>query len=90
MSRQVQSPGCSQSPKETKQSLQTEISDLKRKEDALDAEIAQLEAEGYSLAELEQHVTLLHQYNELKDTGQMLLGRLGKRLNDGLLKVLTP
>ncbi|XP_075434692.1 DNA repair protein SWI5 homolog [Ascaphus truei] len=55
-----------------------EVSDLKRKDAALDDEIAQLEAEGYSLEELEAHISLLHQYNELKDAGQMLLGRLAE------------
>ncbi|XP_063172374.1 DNA repair protein SWI5 homolog [Candoia aspera] len=56
--------------------LQREIEEMKRKELALDQEIAQIKAEGYSLEELENHITLLHEYNEIKDTGQMLLGRL--------------
>ncbi|XP_063288697.1 DNA repair protein SWI5 homolog [Pelobates fuscus] len=72
----VLSPYCSQSPKESVENLHVEISALKQKENALDTEIAQLEAEGYSMAELEQHISLLHEYNELKDTGQLLLGRL--------------
>ncbi|XP_068105902.1 DNA repair protein SWI5 homolog [Hyperolius riggenbachi] len=56
--------------------LEQDVARLKEKEASLDKEIAQLEAEGYSLAELEEHISLLHEYNELKDTGQMLLGRL--------------
>ncbi|KAL7978498.1 DNA repair protein SWI5 homolog [Crotalus tigris] len=56
--------------------LQHEIEELKHKELALDQEIAQIKAEGYSLEELENHISLLHEYNEIKDTGQMLLGRL--------------
>ncbi|KAM6431297.1 DNA repair protein SWI5 homolog isoform 1-T3 [Liasis olivaceus] len=56
--------------------LQHEIEELKCKELALDQEIAQIKAEGYSLEELENHITLLHEYNEIKDVGQMLLGKL--------------
>lgn len=33
---------------------------------------------GYSLEELDKHISLLHEYNEIKDAGQMLLGKLGK------------
>jgi len=33
---------------------------------------------GYSLEELEKHISLLHEYNDIKDAGQMLLGKLGK------------
>ncbi|XP_052524907.1 DNA repair protein SWI5 homolog, partial [Tympanuchus pallidicinctus] len=31
---------------------------------------------GYSVEELEKHISLLHEYNEIKDAGQMLLGKL--------------
>lgn len=34
---------------------------------------------GYSLEELDKHISLLHEYNEIKDAGQMLLGKLGKK-----------
>ncbi|XP_026545315.1 DNA repair protein SWI5 homolog [Notechis scutatus] len=63
-------------PPADKDILQHEIEELKRKELAVDQEIAQIKTEGYSLEELENHITLLHEYNEIKDTGQMLLGRL--------------
>ncbi|KAM4695827.1 DNA repair protein SWI5 homolog [Rhinophrynus dorsalis] len=72
----VQSPLSGKTGRESEDSLERDISELKQKEAALDKEIAELEAEGYSLAELEEHISLLHQYNELKDAGQMLLGRL--------------
>ncbi|XP_063794566.1 DNA repair protein SWI5 homolog [Pseudophryne corroboree] len=72
----VQSLNLSRPPGAHEDTLEREISELKQKEASLDKDIAQLEAEGYHLAELDKHISLLHQYNELKDTGQMLLGRL--------------
>ncbi|NXH12067.1 SWI5 protein, partial [Bucco capensis] len=59
-----------------KEALQYEIEELKQKDLALDQEIAELLSEGYSLEELEQHICLLHEYNDIKDAGQMLLGKL--------------
>ncbi|XP_070614938.1 DNA repair protein SWI5 homolog [Erythrolamprus reginae] len=56
--------------------LQREIEELKSREITVDQEIAQIKTEGYNLEELENHITLLHEYNEIKDAGQMLLGRL--------------
>ena len=34
---------------------------------------------GYSVDELEDHISQLHEYNDIKDAAQMLLGRLGER-----------
>lgn len=42
----------------------------------LDKEIAQLMSEGYNVDELEDHIAQLHEYNDIKDVGQMLLGKL--------------
>ncbi|XP_066436580.1 DNA repair protein SWI5 homolog [Eleutherodactylus coqui] len=72
----VQSPSVGESSAAHDGSLQREILDLKDKEVSLNNEIEQLEAEGYCVEELDKHISLLHEYNELKDTGQMLLGRL--------------
>lgn len=72
----AQSPSVGKSSAPHEDVLQREISELKQKEAALDKEIEQLEAEGYSIEELDKHISRLHEYNELKDTGQMLLGRL--------------
>ncbi|XP_037706717.1 DNA repair protein SWI5 homolog [Choloepus didactylus] len=57
-------------------SLQLDIQKLKEKSDMLDKEISQLIAEGYSVGELEDHISQLHEYNDIKDVGQMLLGKL--------------
>ena len=36
----------------------------------------------YSEAELQQHIDKLHEYNEIKDVGQLLIGKLGKYKNN--------
>ncbi|EPQ17172.1 DNA repair protein SWI5 like protein [Myotis brandtii] len=53
-----------------------DIQKLKEKRDVLDKEISQLISEGYSVDELEDHISQLHEYNDIKDAGQMLLGKL--------------
>ncbi|KFP27463.1 DNA repair protein SWI5, partial [Colius striatus] len=70
------SPSSCQPNRDSEEALLLEIEELKQKDLALDQEIAQLLSEGYSLEELEQHISLLHEYNDIKDAGQMLLGKL--------------
>ncbi|XP_061657432.1 DNA repair protein SWI5 homolog [Syngnathoides biaculeatus] len=53
-----------------------EVEELERKRMQLDAEIAQLELEGYKEDELDYHIDMLHEYNDIKDIGQSLLGRI--------------
>uniref|UniRef100_A0A672UVL2 DNA repair protein SWI5 homolog n=4 Tax=Psittacidae TaxID=9224 RepID=A0A672UVL2_STRHB len=72
----IPSPRSCQPHGANEESLQYEIEELKQKDLALDQEIAQLLSEGYSLEELEKHISLLHEYNDIKDAGQMLLGKL--------------
>uniref|UniRef100_A0A8C6W4V2 DNA repair protein SWI5 homolog n=2 Tax=Nannospalax galili TaxID=1026970 RepID=A0A8C6W4V2_NANGA len=65
-----QADGASEEP------LNVSIQKLKERRDMLDSEIARLMSAGYNVRELEGHITLLHEYNDIKDVGQMLLGRL--------------
>ncbi|XP_019727549.1 DNA repair protein SWI5 homolog isoform X2 [Hippocampus comes] len=53
-----------------------EVAELERRRMQLDAEIAQLEFQGYKVGELDCHIDMLHEYNDIKDIGQSLLGRL--------------
>lgn len=39
----------------------------KLKQGMLDKEISQLIAEGYDVGELEDHISILHEYNDIKD-----------------------
>lgn len=61
---------------EDEASLVKEIETLKAKLEILDKEIKDL-SEEYSEEELQQHIQMLHEYNEIKDVGQLLLGKLG-------------
>lgn len=68
------------SPLQTLQSSkvcpEVEVAELQRRKEQLDSEIALLETEGYNIEELECHIDKMHEYNDIKDTGQSLLGRI--------------
>ncbi|KAB0363534.1 hypothetical protein FD754_007690, partial [Muntiacus muntjak] len=64
----------------SEESLHLDVQKLKEKEDMLDKEITQLLSEGYSVDELEDHISQLHEYNDIKDVAQMLLGRLENQI----------
>lgn len=55
----------------------TYIDVLKKKIAKIDKEIDELGME-YSEDELQMHIDKLHEYNEIRDTGQLLLGKIGK------------
>ncbi|XP_048204649.1 DNA repair protein SWI5 homolog [Perognathus longimembris pacificus] len=70
------SPKSGQSDGTSEQFLNIDIQKLKDKKDMLDKEIYQLMSEGCSVDELDDHISQLHEYNDIKDVGQMLLGQL--------------
>uniref|UniRef100_F6SMZ5 DNA repair protein SWI5 homolog n=1 Tax=Callithrix jacchus TaxID=9483 RepID=F6SMZ5_CALJA len=70
------SPKSGQADQTSEESLLLDIQKLKEKRDMLDKEISQFISEGYSVDELEDHITQLHEYNDIKDVGQMLMGKL--------------
>ncbi|XP_072515142.1 DNA repair protein SWI5 homolog [Salminus brasiliensis] len=56
--------------------IEEDIKDLQMKLAEMGSEIALLENEGIAVEELDQHIDLLHEYNDIKDIGQTLLGKL--------------
>ncbi|KAM5260603.1 DNA repair protein SWI5 homolog, partial [Hipposideros larvatus] len=70
------SPKSGQADGASEDSVHLDVQKLKEKRDVLDKELSQLTSEGYSVDELEDHISQLHEYNDIKDVGQMLLGKL--------------
>ncbi|XP_022084188.1 DNA repair protein SWI5 homolog isoform X2 [Acanthaster planci] len=63
-------------PLETVESLTKGVEQLQQTANELQVEIVALTNEGYREEELQTHIEKMHEYNELKDTGQMLLGKI--------------
>ncbi|XP_043913936.1 DNA repair protein SWI5 homolog isoform X2 [Protopterus annectens] len=72
--KQLQSPGLSRQNGFRESSAQTATLELNRKLDKLGEEVKALVADGYNPEELDRHISLLHEYNDIKDVGQLLLG----------------
>ncbi|KAG7322980.1 hypothetical protein KOW79_014326 [Hemibagrus wyckioides] len=64
--------------------MEEEIRELQNTLMQLDSDIKLLENEGVCVHELDLHINLLHEYNDIKDIAQTLLGRLA-----GLRSVTT-
>ena len=60
----------------TPTSVTIEIDSLKQKLQETDKAITELEELGCKTEELTTHIEKLHQYNEMKDIGQIVLGRI--------------
>ncbi|XP_067660705.1 DNA repair protein SWI5 homolog [Haliotis asinina] len=65
----------SQAP-ESEVTLKTDILNLHARLSEVETQVQQLIDEGYRQEELQTHIEKLHEYNEIKDTGQMILGRI--------------
>ncbi|XP_073933986.1 LOW QUALITY PROTEIN: DNA repair protein SWI5 homolog [Castor canadensis] len=74
--RPLPSPKSGQADGTSEELLHLDTQKLKDKRDMLEKEIDQLISEGYSVDELDDHISQLHEYNDIKDVGQMLLGKL--------------
>lgn len=57
--------------------LTVEVVKLQQMLEEVKREIESL-AENYSEGELQEHIEKLHEYNEVKDMGQLLLGKLAE------------
>lgn len=56
--------------------LRQEVAELENQLKEMDKQISELRDMGMKQDELQIHIEKLHDYNEMKDIGQMLLGRL--------------
>ncbi|XP_076316309.1 DNA repair protein SWI5 homolog isoform X4 [Tachypleus tridentatus] len=70
-----------ESPKQTSvltaEEVKERISLLEKRNQEIDLEIELLQSQGFKVEELQWHIDKLHEYNEIKDAAQCVLGRLG-------------
>ncbi|XP_068735658.1 DNA repair protein SWI5 homolog [Montipora capricornis] len=64
-------------PDEEKASLLDQIQTLEEKLEVLNKEVEELSKE-YCEGELQEHIDKLHEYNEIKDVGQLIIGKLAE------------
>jgi len=74
----LHSPG----PVLSESKLRLQLVTARKREVELDSQIADLRNQGFREEELRLHVTQLHDYNEIKDVAQMVLGRIA--VNEGV------
>ena len=63
--------------RETVEEVARDITQLRQQLENVENEIAEL-SKDYCEDELQQYIDHLHQYNEMKDVGQLLLGKLAE------------
>jgi len=59
-----------------RKSIDQDIQRLEKEIEEQEEEISTLESEGYCSDDLELYIEKLHQYNEIKDTAQLVIGRV--------------
>jgi hypothetical protein len=62
---------------DTAESVAGDIAQLREQLESVESEIAELSVD-YCEDELQQYIDHLHEYNEMKDVGQLLLGKLAE------------
>jgi len=62
--------------------LRLQLAEVNRQEAEVDSQIEELLKQGFKEEELKLHMTQLHEYNEIKDVAQMVLGRIA--INEGV------
>ena len=72
------SPVCNDKVPQKSLSKEDELNCLIRREEELDKEISSLKDLGLEVEELQGHIKNLHEYNEIKDAAQIVLGRLAE------------
>ncbi|RXG61891.1 DNA repair protein SWI5-like protein [Armadillidium vulgare] len=60
------------------ENLKDELESLETKEALLDKQILELEKEGIVKSEIQEFIDNLHKYNEIKDSAQIVMGRLAE------------
>ncbi|XP_060068064.1 DNA repair protein SWI5 homolog [Ylistrum balloti] len=58
--------------------LRNEIKKLEETTKNVQKDIDSLKNSGFDVAELTTHMDMMHHYNEIKDVGQMVLGRIAE------------
>ena len=58
--------------------LARDVEKIKTQLKEIDRNIEELSASGFCEEELKSHIDALHEYNEMKDVGQMLLGKIAE------------
>lgn len=61
-----------------KEQLTSDVMKLRKRLKEVEGEIAEVAAAGCLEEELQAHINALHEYNEIKDTGQLLLGKIAE------------
>lgn len=63
--------------KDTPEKVAQDVEELRKELESVESEIAEL-SKDHCEEELQQYIDLLHEYNEIKDVGQLLLGKIAE------------
>ncbi|XP_004212294.1 DNA repair protein SWI5 homolog [Hydra vulgaris] len=72
------SPVSNKSPVEDNRTLVQDIAALRSDIEKVEKEITELKSENYCESELQVYIDRLHEYNEIKDIAQMVIGKIAE------------